>query len=97
MRKTRRRQMLETLAYGRDNDAIKLMVQPGKEDISKMDLSRVAGIKRARDGTVELQLYDRYHALDELRDEDNMDRNPLLAALQRTVQPANDDDVGGDE
>lgn len=56
MSKTKRRRMLETLAYGSDNDAIAMMFMLGKPgfqpgDLDGLDLSRVTAVSHGKDGS----------------------------------------------
>lgn len=93
MSKTKRRRMLETLAYGSDNDAIAMMFMLGKPgfqsgDLDGLDLSRVTAVSHGKDGSVSVSFVDRYRALQALENEGT--KNPtseaIYAALRKSCQ-----------
>ena len=57
---------LGALAFGKANDCVALAVQGEEADLERLDLSLLAGVKRGKDGSVEVKLVDRLQALREL-------------------------------
>lgn len=57
---------LGNLAFGKANDCVALVLQGEDAVLDKLDLSLLAGIKRGKDGSVEVKLVDRMQALKEL-------------------------------
>ena len=59
------RKRLEKLAFAKANDCVRLAFD-GDVDISKLDLSLLAEIKRSEKGTVEVKLLDRTKLFEQL-------------------------------
>lgn len=59
------RQLAE-LAFGKANDCVALAMLGDEAELQKLELSQLAGIKRGKDGSVEVRLIDRMQALKEL-------------------------------
>lgn len=60
---------LERLAFGRANDAAKLVFceeMPEQDTLAKLDLFNVSEMKRVKGGGVEIKLFDRQKALEKL-------------------------------
>lgn len=57
---------LGNLAFGKANDCVALALMGNEAELEKLDLSLLAGIKRGKDGSVEVKLVDRMQALKEL-------------------------------
>ena len=57
--------MLASLAFGRCNDCVKLVLDPAAE-VDRLNLSLLTEIKRNEKGTVEVKLIDRLAALEQL-------------------------------
>lgn len=57
---------LGKLAFGKANDCVALALMGDEAELEKLDLSLLAGIKRGKDGSVEVKLVDRMQALKEL-------------------------------
>ena len=80
MAKKRSQKMLEQLAYGNVNDALKMLVEinqerPNPDVLDKLDLRNVCSVRYTSAGGFELQFYDRFRAIQELE------------ALGSTAQP----------
>ncbi len=60
----------ERLAFGSIADAVKLlyMDNPSEEELEKMDLFSVSEIKRPKDGSMEIKFFNRFEALEKLRE-----------------------------
>ena len=56
---------LAELAFGRDNDCVKLVLEESPE-VDALDLSLLSEVKRNDKGTVEVRLIDRLQALEAL-------------------------------
>ena len=87
------------IAFGRVNDAVRLMFRDGMspEEMKKLDLNSVAELKQTKDG-LEIKFYDRMKALECLREmeEDGAGQSPLYRALLQSVKKrgeAGDDGV----
>ena len=87
------------IAFGRVNDAVRLMFRDGlsPEEMKKLDLNSVAELKQTKDG-LEIKFYDRMKALECLREmeEDGAGQSPLYRALLQSVKKrgeAGDDGV----
>ena len=77
----------EKLAYGKVNDAVRLMFQGGltPEEMDKLDLACISEIRKSKD-TVEISFYDRLKALECLRAlESGGDQSPLYRALMESA------------
>ena len=73
---------LGNLAFGKANDCVALVLQGEDAALDKLDLSLLAGIKRSKDGSVEVKLVDRMQALKELAELCGEDAVPdLMRAL----------------
>lgn len=57
---------LGALAFGKVNDCVALVLQGENAVLEQLDLSLLAGVKRNKDGSLEVQLVDRLEALREL-------------------------------
>ncbi len=57
---------LMKLAFGRPNDAVKLLREELPHDISKLDLYNVSEIKKVKGGGVEIRFFNRLDALEKL-------------------------------
>jgi len=84
---------LYRLAFGNPADALKLLYNenPSDKELEALDLSAVAEVRRTKDKSVEIKLYDRVKALDRLNDILNSSRelNPsggLLEAMRLSAQ-----------
>ena len=76
---------LGRLAFGSANDCVALALQGETAKLGQLDLSLLAGIKRGKDGSVEVKLVDRLQALRDLAVLVDGDGSPesLLQALCR--------------
>ena len=75
---------LAELAFGRANDCIKL-VMSSDPPMDKLDLSLLSEVKRSEKGAVEVRLFDRLRALEQLAllaQENGQDLEQFLKALQ---------------
>ena len=80
---------LERLAFGRTNDAVRLLLGeelPTAAEVAQLDLFPVASIKRDKSGGMEIHFFDRLKALASLYEysgdaESKAAAQPLLAAL----------------
>lgn len=61
---------LYRLAFGRTNDALRLLYHenPSDRELEELDLSSVSEIKRTKDKSVEIKFFDRIKALDRLQE-----------------------------
>lgn len=74
---------LGELAFGSANDCVRLALEDGV-DVSKLDLSQLAEVRRSDKGMIEVKLIDRLRALEQLAllAVDRQDAEALLAALR---------------
>lgn len=82
--------MLEHLAYGNDSDIIALLLSDGKQgNIADVDMTRVSGVSRAKDGSLTLSLVDRFDALSQLAADEVSNRDPsaIYDILGRIGEP----------
>lgn len=81
---------LGILAFGKVNDCVALALQGPEADLKKLDLSLLAGVKRGKDGSVEVQLIDRLAALRELAAlcEEEQSVDSLMEDLRREYDQA---------
>lgn len=87
----------ERLAFSSISDAIKLVFTKDLDinDIDKMDLFNISEIKRSKDGALEIKFFDRFKALDKLRELENYKKEevpPFYKALMESAKSLN----GGD-
>lgn len=75
------RKSYERLAYGAITDAVALVVMdnPTPELVGKLNLFTVKAIRRSKDGSLEVEFYDRFQALEALRNYDKLARDDELA------------------
>ena len=73
--------MLASLAFGRCNDCVKLILQEQTE-IDRLDLRLLSEVKRNDKGTVEIKLVDRLSALQQLAALVSADEETATAFLQ---------------
>ena len=61
------------LAFGGTADAVSLLYRdnPTAEELSELDLFRVAEIKKPKDGSIEIKFFDRLKALEKLEQQQN--------------------------
>lgn len=77
---------LAELAFGRANDCVKLVLEPGTE-VEGLDLSLLTELKRNEKGTLEIRLVDRLRALEQLAllaQNNGTDLESFLKALQES-------------
>lgn len=76
---------LGKLAFGKANDCVSLALRGEDANLEKLDLSLLAGVKRGKDGSVEVRLLDRLEALRELAAmaEEQSSPQSILQALCR--------------
>ena len=75
---------LGELAFGRANDCVRLVLEEGA-DLSRLDLSLLAEVRRSEKGAVEVKLSDRLQALEQLSalvQEGSTDLSEFLDALR---------------
>ena len=75
---------LAELAFGKANDCVKLVLEPG-EEMDGLDLSLLTELKRNEKGTLEIRLVDRLKALEQLAllaQGDGTDLESFLQAMQ---------------
>ena len=87
----------ERLAFGGIADAVKLALsgEVSPEELETMDLFTVSGIKRQKEGLLEIQFYDRLKALEKLREmsrSDGEEQSSFLIALERGAMAVNGTD-----
>lgn len=98
MKKTDEKKMLELLAFGGVNDAVKLLLEVNHEKpdpavIDRLELRNVNAIRYTSAGGFELSFYDRFRAMSELRELGRQDdADSFLSAIERSVPKAFDDD-----
>lgn len=77
------------IAFGKVNDAVRLMFRDGlgPEEMKKLDLNSVAELKQTKDG-LEVKFYDRMKALECLKEmeEEGAGQSPLYRALMQSVR-----------
>jgi hypothetical protein len=81
---------LEKIAFGRVNDAVRLLFgeEPEPKELERMDFNNIAEIRRLKDGGLELKFYDRMKALECLKSlsENGAGQSPLCRALEQCAQ-----------
>ena len=81
---------LAELAFGKANDCVKLVLEPG-EEMDGLDLSLLTELKRNEKGTLEIRLVDRLKALEQLAllaQGDGSDLESFLQAMQGNGEQA---------
>ena len=81
---------LAELAFGKANDCVKLVLEPG-EEMDGLDLSLLTELKRNEKGTLEIRLVDRLKALEQLAllaQGDGTDLESFLQAMQGSGEQA---------
>ena len=81
---------LAELAFGKANDCVKLVLEPG-EEMDGLDLSLLTELKRNEKGTLEIRLVDRLKALEQLAllaQGDGTDLESFLQAMQGNGEQA---------
>ncbi|HCW80102.1 MAG TPA: hypothetical protein DG942_03225 [Ruminococcaceae bacterium] len=88
----------EKLAYGKVNDAVRLMFRNGLDpsELRKLDLYSVAELKQTKDG-LEIKFYDRMKALECLKkmEESGAEQSPLYRALIESVSRSGEAESNG--
>lgn len=91
---------LTRLAFGRVNDAVRLLARIGELDdrtISSLDLYCVSEIRQTKEGCLEIKFYDRIKAFELLARCGGQDINPaansFYAALESAAKSACDSDA----
>lgn len=76
---------LAVFAFGKANDCAALALLGEDADPGELDLSLLAGIKKNKDGSVEVKLVDRMQALRQLAEmtREDEEQESLLEALHR--------------
>ena len=82
---------MEKIAFGKANDAVKLMFEP--TDIDTLDLFLVAEMKLTKDKSLEIKFFDRLKALEKLSDTDDHRVSDFYAALLDGDKENNPDEV----
>ena len=87
----------ERLAFGGIADAVRLVLggAVSPEELETMDLFTVSGIKRQKEGCLEIQFYDRLKALEKLQElsrSDGEEQSSFLTALERGAMAVNGTD-----
>lgn len=79
---------LAAMAFGKANDCVLLALDQGEARLEELDLSLLAGVKRNKDGSVEVKLVDRMQALRQLAEltEEDLQQESLLEQLRRGAE-----------
>lgn len=89
---------LERLAFGRSNDAVRLLLvetPPTVQELETLDLFAVSSIKRDKSGGIEVHFFDRLKALAALY-EYNGDADGMAAAHALLAALSRDPEKGGE-
>ena len=86
---------LRRLAFGRINDALKLLSDDEPQDVASLDLFNVSEIKRVKGGGMEIKFFDRLEALKRLleitrSDSENESADRLFSALRDSASSGDD-------
>ena len=86
---------LKRLAFGRTNDAFRLLLTDAPAEIGELDLFPVSAVRRDKNGSVELRFFDRQKALEQLlvcaaEEESQAAAETVLSALRGGEEAGHD-------